>query len=178
MNLTSQLKTAFMIACFFVVNRTMAQNTQTDTLNKFTGTWVGVATKQRNENEIYRPYSVSWRIHRIDNSKNQIELTEIGQRFESYDEIKKTKRATYKGNVDKDSLFIEIRNHTSKSKYLVKLGLKQNEGHSALVGTVEHVGTNESMMFLLTKISDDTSKYITPIKSTQVIITPPPPPEN
>ncbi|NQX55769.1 hypothetical protein HQN86_19260 [Pedobacter panaciterrae] len=163
------------MTCFFIINTAMAQSKQTDTLNKFTGTWSGVATKRLNENEIYRPYSITWRIHHIDNSKNQIELTEIGQRFESYEEIKKPKKATYKGHIDKDTLSIEISNPKTKNKYLVKLSLNKNEEHSMLIGKVEPIGTNDSLMFLLTKNGDDTSKYVKPKDEVEVVVLPPPP---
>ncbi len=156
----------------------MAQSKQTDTLNKFTGTWGGIVIKRLNENEIHKPYSIIWRIHRIVNSKNQIELTEIGQRFESYEEIKKPKKAIYKGHIDKNTLSIEISNSTTKSKYLVKLNLNQNEEHSMLIGTVEPIGTNDSLMISLTKFNDDISDEIGPVKSVEVILTPPPPPKN
>ncbi|ETZ21829.1 hypothetical protein [Pedobacter sp. V48] len=156
----------------------MAQSKQTDTLNKFTGTWGGIAIKRLNENEIHRPYSVTWRIHRIVNSKNQIELTEIGQRFESYEEIEKPKKAIYKGYIDKDSLFIEISNPATKSRYSVKLALNQIGEHYGLRGNVEPVGTDESLMFSLTKFSDDTSKYVKPKDEVEVIVMPPPPIKN
>ena len=179
MHLTFQLKAAFIIAGFFIINTAMAQSKQTDTLNKFTGTWLGVATKRLNENEIHRPYSITWRIHRIDNSKKQIELTEINQRFESYDEIKKPKRSIYNGYVDNETLSIEIRNPITKNKYLVKLNLKQNEDHSILAGTVESIATKDSLMFMLNKISDDTSKYVKLSEEVEVeVIVMPPPPIN
>ena len=153
----------------------MAQSKQTDTLNKFTGTWGGVAIKRLNESEIHRPYSIIWRIHRINNSKNQIELTEIGQRFESYEEIEKPKKAIYKGHIDKDTLSIEISNPTTNNKYLVKLSLNQNDQHFMLIGTVEPIGTDDSLMFSLTKFNDDTSKYVKPKDEVEVIVMPPPP---
>lgn len=156
----------------------MAQSKQTDTLNKFTGTWLGAASKRLNENKINRPYSIIWRIHRIHNSKKQVELTEIGQRFESYEEIEKPKKAIYKGHIDKDTLSIEISNPKTKNKYLVKLSLNQNEEHSMLIGKVEPIGTNDSLTISLTKFSDDTSDEIGPVKSVEVILTPPPPPKN
>ena len=37
-----------------------------------------------------------WRIHSIDVLKNEIEITQVGQRFDDGSEIKEPKKATYK----------------------------------------------------------------------------------
>lgn len=176
MYLTSHLKTVFIIACFFIANTTKAQSTQPDTLSKFTGTWLGATLPPLDGKDIKRLSYIIWRIHHIDNSKNQIELTEIGERFESAIEVKKPMKMNYKGYADGDSLFVDLNNHVTKGKFTFKMKLEKEEGGTLLRGFVQkNDGNKDSLPFYLIKVSDDTSTYIKPIKAVEVIVMPPPP---
>lgn len=157
----------------------MAQSKQTDTLNKFTGIWLGMRASPLAGVDAKKPSFISWRIHNIDNLKNQIELTEVGEGYGSGKEIKKPKRAIYKGHTEVDSLFMEFSNGRTKGKFTFKMKLEKEEGGTLLRGFVQkNDGNKDSLPFYLIKVSDDTSTYIKPIKAAQVIVMPPPPPKN
>lgn len=157
----------------------MAQSTQPETSNKLQGTWFAALLGSFDGKETKRSPLIIWRIHKVDNSKNQIELTEAGERFENAKDINNPKRMKYKGHADGDSLFIELNSHVSKGKFIVKLKLESEEENIVLKGSIQKTdGNNDSLLFYLTKVSDDTSTYIKPIKAAQVIVMPPPPPKN
>lgn len=124
-----------------------------------------------------KPSFISWRIHNIDNLKNQIELTEVGEGYGSGKEIKNPKRAIYKGHTEVDSLFMEFSNGRTKGKFIFKMKFEK-EGESTLLrGFVQkNDGNKDILPFHLVKISDDTSAEIGPVKSVEVILNPPPPP--
>ncbi|NQX55773.1 hypothetical protein HQN86_19280 [Pedobacter panaciterrae] len=174
MYLTSHLKAVFIIACFFIINTSKAQSKQTDTLNKFTGTWGGSSidvSKRKYEHVSY----VTWRIHDIDNVKNQIVVTEINQKVYTGNKIKDPKKMIYKGKVDGDSLLVEVRNPDTKKKYLVKLKFDGSGEVNVLKGSVESEENKHNFVFSMIKSNDDTSTYVKPTGDFQIIVTPPPP---
>lgn len=166
-----------MIAVFFVLNTTMAQNNlQTDTLKKITGTWGGASmdvSKGKYESVSY----VTWRIHDIDNVKNQVEITEINQKVYTGKEIKDPKKTIYKGRVDGDFLLVEVGDLDEK-KYSVKLKFDDSGEINVLKGSVRAEKNKHDFVFHMLRSNDDISTYVKPTGDFQIIITPPPSVEN
>lgn len=177
----SSLKLTSIIGFLIVMNTTMAQqDIQTDTVSKFKGTWAGGSIKNYDK-EVNKLLShLVWRIHHIDNSKKEIELTEMGHKFSNAIEIEHPKRMIYKGHSDGDNLFIELNNTTTKSKFTIKLTLQSDEESTFLKGTHDEADKNkDSFWFYLGRISNDISTYEKPEEgSIEVIVTPPPSTKN
>lgn len=176
MNLTlSQLKIVFIAMGVFIVNTAIAQSTQADTLSKFKGTWRGVIMQGFDGKDFKSVSPVFWRIHRIDNSKKKVQLTEIGQQFASVNEIETPKKKLYTGYTQGGYLILKIGNLDANNKHVVKLKFGDNPEKSVLIGTIEKsIGNADNTQFYLFRVDNNTSNYIKPKELAKVEVLPPP----
>lgn len=151
-----------------VKTKVFAQEKLTDTTKKYLGSWSGFCLPNVKGEKKMR--SIFWTIHAIDNSKKQIELTEILNRFDTGNEIKNPKRKIYAGFVDKDGLQIELKT-SNKKPFLAKLKL----GVLQEFTTMQSERKDDEYVFSLAKINTDTTEYVKPKELIKVILMPPKP---
>lgn len=146
--------------------------------DSLTGTWAGTF-RQINANSENRQDTFFWRIHKIDVAKKQVELTEIGNHFSNGFTIDDPKKSTYRGFFEKNRLVIEFKGEKSNTNITLRLEIKRMDGMLMLQEiSAPDIKTGQSTLIcMLGKISDDTSKYQKPKKGEEVevaIASPPP----
>jgi hypothetical protein len=149
--------------------------------DSLTGTWVGSFSQSIGQKENKRPILIFWRIHKIDEEKQQVEMTQMGQRLDGSD-IKKPKSLTYKGFFKDSCLVLEFNKETSGMN--LTLRLKKNKMDEMFL--LQDMSTRDpgkgtiTTVCILGKISDDVSKYKKPKNSerVEIAIASPPPVKN
>lgn len=121
--------------------------------NYVLGTWVGVVAQD--EKDIR---SVSWRIHRVDNIKNEIELTEISPFFGSSSRIKPQK-TIYKGGSSSTFLTI-VMNDIGEAPLDLRFKIYQEDGALRLTNTDEKHSNKGRFIVNFFKLNSDTSTYV------------------
>ena len=177
LNVQNYFKVLTLLTILFT-NPSMAQDNVKESLNQYTGTW-SVFLKQPLEQMQKRKVSVlMWRIHSIDVLKNEIAITQIGQRFDDGSEIKEPKTATYKIVTDTNGFAILLNGRQKNSKYKLTLTPLPVTEIIMLSGTLERLDKKEeNKLFTLGKISEDTAILKTPLRKVEVVVQPPPPVE-
>jgi len=79
--------------------------------------------------------------------------------------------------VERDSLFIELKNRTTNGKFTFKLNLEDDGESTFLKGSV-HIsdGSKKILPFYLIKVNSNASTYVKPTGVTKTGTFPPPPP--
>lgn len=121
----------------------------------YTGLWFGGSAHLVNGKNQLSMFL--WKIHKIDNVKREIELTELMKHFDDSTEIENPVRRVYKGFANKDGLEIELKTVDRKS-LIVKLKAVLLEENSTLQSRI----TEDKYYFNLTRISRDTTNYVKP----------------
>jgi len=144
--------------------------------NTYTGIWAGFAKPSPEQPQKREDIHLFWRVHRIDTVKNEIEITQTGQRFDDGSEIDGPKKAIYKFSLSDAGFSIMLDGREQNSKYKLNLSPLKMQDMIALNGSFERLDKKaESKAFLFAKISDDISEYVKPKGKVEVIVTPPPP---
>lgn len=139
------------------------QKTDSDTLSIFYGTWVGFTEKKGPTLD-----PLIWRIHKIDNDKKQIELTEIGYSLDGL-ELSKPKRSINQGTATKNALNITIVDSKGKP-----VELKLTIEYDGEIYSMSNSPNKNEGSLRFGKISSDAS-YVNPSPPAKVRFTAPPP---
>jgi hypothetical protein len=159
-----------------LTNQVMGQNNVKKSLNQYTGTWSVYAKQSLEQMQKQKVSILIWRIHSIDVLKNEIAITQIGQRFDDGSEIKEPKKATYKIVTDTNGFAIILKGHQKNSKYKLTLSPLPITEIMMLSGTLQRLDKKEeNKLFTLGKTSEDTSVIETPLRKVEVVVQPPPP---
>jgi hypothetical protein len=159
-----------------LTNQVMGQNNVKKSLKEYTGTWSVYAKQSLEQMQKQKVSILIWRIHSIDVLKNEIEITQLGQRFDDGSEIKEPKKATYKIVTDTNGFAIILKGRQKNSKYKLTLSPLPITEIMMLSGTLERLDKKEeNKLFTLGKTSEDTSVIETPLKKVEVVVQPPPP---
>lgn len=164
-----------------LTNQAMSQSNAKKSLNEYTGTWTGLAkqTLEQMQEQLKKNKGLflMWRIHSIDVLKNEIEITQLGNRFDDGSEINEPKKATYKIVTDANRFAIILNGRKKNSKYKLTLSPAPVTEIMMLNGTLERLDKKqENRLFTLARVSEDTSSVIeTPLKKVEVVVQPPPP---
>jgi len=176
---TLALKSILLLSLFFMTQVAKSQNDYTQSAaDSLTGTWAGTF-RQINDNSENRQNTFIWRIHKIDIARKQVELTEIGNHFNNGLKIDDPKKSTYRGFFEKNRLVIEFKGKKSNTDITFRLEIKRMDGMLMLQEiSAPDIKTGQSTLIcMLGKISDDTSKYQKPKKGEEVeVATASPPP--
>nr|WP_157247107.1 hypothetical protein [Pedobacter panaciterrae] len=158
------LKVVFIFVNLFLTHDALAQRNPEKVLNKFTGTWVGGVIKNFDGIGPKKIISIAWRIHKIDNSRNQIELTEISPLFtDSTTEVGNPNKVILEGHDDGEVLVLLVVDRPTGNKIIIKLKAEYDEGTILLNGIVERTqDRKDCYAFKLVKVSSDTSAYVKP----------------
>jgi hypothetical protein len=167
---------ATIIALILLAGQASAQGIAGDSLSNYTGIWTGFSFPDSSNLKPKSTAHLIWRIHRIDNIKNEIQITQTGQRFDNASEIENPKKEIYKMHFDTLGFLIELRGGLPNSKYKLRLSHTKLQDLKAMKGIFERSDQKEtSSLFIFAKISDDTSDYVKPIGKVEVVVSPPPP---
>jgi len=148
---------------FFITGICLGQTKGFD-LDSYKGTWIGVATKQiKGEKRISQ---IIWRIHNINNLKNEIEITELNQHFDYPGQIYEPKKRTYAGKISNDKLCVSLKDSVGDDIKIV-LYLFEQDGSRFLQNAN---GQFNKYIFSLGKINNDTSIYVKPKDSVKVTV--------
>ena len=163
-----------------LTNQAMGQNNVKKSLNEYTGTWTmhEKQTLEQMQEQLKKQKGVflMWRIHSINVLKNEIEITQVGQRFDDGSEIKEPKKATYKIVTDAAGFAIILKGRQKNSKYKLTLTPLPITEIMMVSGTFERLDKKqENKLFTLAKVSEDTSVIETPLRKVEVVVQPPPP---
>ena len=98
----------FIFQSLFTQNyRVAAQETAASSSQEYTGLWSGGCYHLVNGEN--KSSSMLWKIHKVDNTKKQIELTELMYNFDDTTEIENPLRKIYKGFTNDNGLQIELK---------------------------------------------------------------------
>ena len=159
-----------------LTNHAMGQSNVKKSLNEYTGTWSVYAKQSLEQMQKQKISILIWRIHSIDVLKNEIAITQIGQRFDDGSKINGPKKATYKIITDTAGFAILLKGSQKNSKYKLTLSPLPITEIMMLSGTLERLDKKEeNKLFTLGKTSEDTSIIETPLKKVEVVVQPPPP---
>jgi hypothetical protein len=179
--LSSSLQILFVLTLSLNIRVAKSQIESKATLSdSLIGTWMGSSYTQNDHNAASKRYTpVMWRIHQIDLDKRQIELTEIGQRFNDGSKILDPKKLNYTCYYQDSSLVIELNRQDPKTRFTFRLKKIQMDKITMLQGSlIERNASGEiNKSFMIGKVSDDISIYRKPKKEeeVEVLITTPPP---
>lgn len=145
-----------------------------DTLTNYTGTWFGSVTTVVNGET--KMNSFQWRIHKVDNVREIIELTDLSKLVLDAEPITPV-RSAHKGGTSSKGLWIELKDEHGAVVKVNLTAFRDEEGTLGLKTSEDAQKAGRDFYFLL-KISDDTSTYVKSEKVVEVIVMPPPPPTN
>lgn len=170
------MRKVVIVVLMLVAGQAYAQKPMRDSLSNYTGIWMGFTFADTNTVKPKLQAPLLWRIHRIDTLKQEIELTQTGQRFDDASVIENPKKQIHKILVEPSGFSIELEGRLPNSKYRVHLSHSGMQDLKAMKGVFERSDQKEtSTTFIFGKISDDVSDDIKPNGKVEVIITPPPP---
>jgi uncharacterized protein (DUF1810 family) len=166
---------ATIIALFLLAGQASAQGITRDSLSNYTGIWMGFSFPDSSNLKPKSTARLVWRIHHVDTIKNEIEITQTGQRFDNASEIENPKKEIYKMYFDSSGFSIALRGGLPNSKYKLRLSHSKLQDLKAMKGVFERSDKKEtSSLFIFAKISDDTSDYVKPIGKVEVVVSAPP----
>lgn len=134
--------------------------------NNLLGTWIGIIGQTDANGGDQEPVKIAWRIHSIDTLKEQVELTDMAQRFNDGAEIENPIKLKYKGTY-RDSIFlVTFDKQPKKLTFTFKVKRNDLDGKLLLMGQAiaDDIGDQKVVGFHLVKVSDDTSEYVKPKK--------------
>jgi hypothetical protein len=167
---------ATIIALILLAGQASAQGIARDSLSNYAGIWVGFSFPDSSNLKPKSTAHLVWRIHHVDTIKNEIEITQTGQRFDDASEIENPKKEIYKMHFDSLGFSIVLKGGLPNSKYKLSLSHSKFSDLKAMKGVFERSDQEEtSSPFIFAKISDDTSDYVKPIGKVEVVVSPPPP---
>jgi len=167
---------ATIVALILLAGQVSGQGISRDSLSNYTGIWMGFSFPDSSNLKPKSTARLFWRIHRIDTMKNEIEITQTGQRFDNASEINNPKKEIYKMHFDSLGFSIALKGGLPNAKYNLRLSHSKFEDFKAMKGVFNRSDQKEtSSLFIFAKISDDTSDYVKPIGKVEVVVSPPPP---
>ena len=177
--MNASIKSLILFLLIFIGKPVYSQTTTTDTIsNNIEGTWMGSYSLIRKDANDKASRPIYWRIHRVNNLKKEIEITEIGQAFDNGMEINDPKKLVYKGTYIDSTLVVYYNREVANVKYtFVFKRIKMDDLNGLQAEVNEDFDRSKFVKrFSLWKIRDDKSIYDKKaIRKVEVSIAPPPP---
>ena len=174
------LLTIFVLLFILLSSPAYSQTTTTKDADYFLGTWSGGISRIATENGKMDMSSIMWRIHKVDATKNQIEMTEISYRASVYDTVSTEKpRMIYTGTIENKCLHIKLTHAQADTSFMLKLSPRTIDGSSYLRSERGLRIKNREVSYMLGKLDSDTTNVLPKDqrKEVTVIVQPPPPVE-
>ncbi len=156
-----------------------AQIKSTGDADYLLGTWIGMTARIVNDTIQPERHSVSWRIHKIDMKKNQLEMTEFYHKLFAHDSNSiERPRKVYSARLVDKSLFIELKDIKIDTTFTLKLSPKMMQEFQTLQNEKgELVIRNEQVVFFLSRINSDTTNFLPKDQRQKITVDvlPPPP---